>query len=262
MKLKLKQEEINLKAKTLEDISTNHENCDVQKFINYISEHLEKTNNLSNCKIENLNERELYQKLKEIFYFAVEKNDYLKALSIMCNKHYTDFININTNMFDNNGKNITYQVATISSKTNLNGSTLDLNLLRKLTKKDEILLVKKILIEPSKTKKDPHKEKYENHQFIEIDINESNLNEDSDLFLYFIEILKKDILVKDILHATKLYIDELMYQAKSIIKLSEVRNNQELALIGKKYKKAFEKYFEDQTPSQKTKIPKYKRKRK
>ena len=259
MKLKLKQEEINLKEKTLEDISTNHENCDVQKFINYINEHLDKANKLLNCKIENLNERELYQKLKEIFYFTVEEKDYLKALSSMYNKHYTDFININTNMFDNNGKNITYQVATISSKTYLNGSTLDLNLLKKLTKKDEILLVKKILIEPSKSKKDPYKEKYENHQFIEIDIKDFFLDENDDLFPYFIEILKKDILVKDILRDIKLYIGELMYQAKSIIKLSEVRNNQELAEIGKKYKKAFEAYFEEQ--SLKEESPKSKRKK-
>lgn len=244
MKLKLKQKEINLKEKTLEDISNNHKRCDVQKFIKYINEHLDKANDLLNCKIEGLNELELYKKLKEIFSFTIEKKDYLKALSMMHNKHYTSFININTNMYDNNGENITYQAVAISSKIYLNGSTLDLNSLRKLTQKEEILLIKKITVDSNK--KEPYKEKYENHQFIELDINESSLNENSELFPYFIEILKKEILVKDILRDIKLYIDELMYQAKSIIKLSEVRNNQELAEIGKKYKRAFETHFNEQ----------------
>lgn len=258
MKLKLK--EINLKEKTLEDISINREQCDVQKFIDYIKEHLDMANNLLNCKIENLDSVELYQKLRKLFDFSVEKTDYLKALSMMYKKHYTDFINVKTNMVDNNGNNIMYQAASVALKTYLNGSVLDINSLRKLTNKNEILIIKTIIISPDKDKKNQHREKHENHQFIEIDINESNLNEDSDLFLYLIEILKKDILVKDILHAIKLYIDELMHQAKSITKLSENHDNQELALIGKKYKKAFDTYFEKQNLS--PKISKSKRKKK
>ena len=259
MKLKLKLNEINLKEKTLEDISNNHQQCNVQNFLDYINEHLDKANNLLNCKIEELNEIELYQKLKPLFSFTIEKEDYLKALSRMHNKHYTAFININTNMFDNNGKNITYQAVAISSRAYLNGSTLDLNSLRKLTSKEDILLIKKIMVDSSKFKKEPYKEKYENHQFIELDITKPNLDENGELFLYFIEILKKEILVKDILRDIKLYIDELIYQAKSIIKLSEIRNNQELAKIGKKYKKAFEIYFKEQKSKEDS--PKTKRKR-
>ena len=68
-------------------------------------------------------------------------------------------------MFDNNDKNITYQAVAISSRAYLNGSTLDLNSLRKLTSKEDILLIKRIMVDSSKFKKEPYKEKYENHQF-------------------------------------------------------------------------------------------------
>jgi len=248
MKLKLKK--IDLREKTLEDISINSSQCDVQKFINYIIEHLNKANNLLNCKIENLNDMELYKKLSEIFDFIIEKKDYLRVLSKMYRKNYTDFIYIRTNMIDNSGNNIMYQVASIASKLFLNESTLDLNLIRDLTKKNDILIIKTLKTKNKISKKD----KYENHQFIEVDITHSHLNENSELFPYFIELLNKDILVKDILYDIKLYIDELMFQAKSITNLSKVRDNEEIALIGEKYKKALDTCFEDKTISKKRKI--------
>lgn len=256
MKLKLK--EIKLEEKTLEDISINHDRCDVQKFIDYIEDCLSKTNALLNCKIEALNDIELYQKLREIFDFTVEKKDYLRALSMMYKKHYTGFINIKTNMLDNNGNNIMYQAASVASRLYLDGSVLDLNSLRKLIDRNEILIIKTLKVKPLIKKDNLYKEKYESHQFIDVDITNCSLEPNNELFLYFIEILKKDILVKDILHDIKLYIDELMFQAKSITKLSNNRDNPQLALIGEKYKREFDK----QISFKNTKVSKTRRKAK
>lgn len=257
MKLTLKK--IHLKEITLEDISANSNQCDVQKFINYIKEHLKKANDLLNCKIESLSDIELYEKLREIYDFTIDKNDYLRVLSKIYGKHYTDFIYIKTNMMDNDGNNIMYHAAVGSSKLYLNESTLDLNSIRNLTKKNDLLIVKTIRILPENVKK----EKYENHQFIDIDITDCNLDEDSELFLYFIELIKKDILVKDILYDIKLYIEELMFQAKSITNLSKDEDNVELALIGERYKKALDNCFDDQSISKKRKIsvPKHKKRK-
>ena len=257
MKLRLKK--INLKEQTLEDISTNHDQCDVDKFIDYIKKHLGKANDLLNCKIEHLSDIDLYKKLSGIFDFVIEKSDYLRALSKMYGKHYTDFIYIKTNMVDNGDNNIMYQVVAVSSKVYLNQSILDLNSIRNLTKKNDLLIIKTIKVKREQLKK----EKYENHQFIEVDITDSKIDENSELFPYFIELIKKDILVKDVLYDIKLYIDELMFQAKSITILSKEPDNKELALIGEKYKKALDTCFDEKTISKKRKIsvPKHKKRK-
>lgn len=248
MKLTLKK--IRLKEITLEDISTNSNQCDVQKFIDYLEEHLRKANDLLDCKIESLSDIELYKKLKEIYDFTIDKNDYLRVLSKTYGKHYTDFILIRTNMVDDDGNNIMYQTAAVPSKLYLDKSILDLNSIRNLTKKNDLLIVKKHMVKFDTTRK----EKYENHQFVDIDVTDCNLNEDSELFLKFIELIKKDILVKDILYDIKLYIEELMFQAKSITVLSKDKENLELALIGERYKKALNNYFDEQSISKKRKI--------
>ena len=89
-------------------------------------------------------------------------------------------------------------------------------------------------------------------------------NDITNIFLFnFIELIKKDILVKDILYDIKLYIDELMFQAKSITILSKEPDNKELALIGERYKKALDNCFDEQSISKKRKIsvPKHKKRK-
>lgn len=257
--MKLKLRKVVLKDNTLEDIALHPESYDVQKFINYIKRHLNNANDLLNSKLDDLSDIELYRKLVKLFCFIVDKKDYLRVLSMIYGKHYTDFIYIRTNFVDEDNNTIMYQAAAIVSKSYLNDSILDLNSIRNLTKKNDLLFIKKIITNPKVSKK----EKYENHQFIEIDINDPYLRERSELFPYFIKLIKKDILTKDILYDIKLYIDELMFQAKSITDLSKNSDNLELALIGDSYKRALDSCFEDKVISKKRKIsiPKHKKKK-
>ena len=73
-----------------------------------------------------------------------------------------------------------------------------------------------------------------------------NLNESNELFEYAIELIKKEVKLKNnlkkILNDLESYINELMYQAKCITKLSE-SEDKTLKQIGKEYKKSFEENF-------------------
>ena len=62
----------------------------------------------------------------------------------MYGKHYTNFIDIKTNMVDSEDNNIIYQASATSSILYLNKNTLDLKLIRKLTNKNELLIIKQL----------------------------------------------------------------------------------------------------------------------
>ena len=170
MKLFLKP--ITLKEDTLEEI--NRGNYDVNNFISSINEYLSRANDLIYTKIESLNELELYQKLKPIYNIKLNTNDYLKALSKKYNKHYTNFITIRVNE-DN------YFVLSTNKYAYLNESTIDLNKIRNLINREELIILNKELI----------RNEY--------------LDETNELFSKFLKILKKEHIVKNILFNLKCY---------------------------------------------------------
>lgn len=219
MKLFLKP--ITLKEDTLEEI--NRGNYDVNNFISSINEYLSRSNDLIYTKIESLNEIEVAQKLKPIYNIKLNTNDYLKALSKKYNKHYTNFITIRVNE-DN------YFVLSTNKYAYLDESTIDLNKFRNLINREELIILNKELI----------RNEY--------------LDETNELFSYFLEILKKELLVKNILFDLKWYTKEVMHQARTVADLANNEKNPELFEIGKMYKKALANCYNEGTISKTKKI--------
>lgn len=219
MKLILKP--ITLKEDTLNEINSG--NYDVNNFISSINEYLSRANDLIYTKIESLNKLELYQKLKPIYNIKLNSNDYLKALSKKYNKHYTNFITIRVN--DDN-----YFAITTNKYAYLDESIIDLTKFRNLINREELILINKQLI------------------------NNKYLDETNELFSYFLEILKKELLVKNILFDLKWYTKEVMHQARRVADLANNDKNPELAEIGKMYKVALDNCYNEGTISKTKKI--------
>lgn len=219
MKLFIKT--ITLKEDTLEEI--NRGNYDVNNFIATINEYLSRANDLIYTKIESLNELELYQKIKPIYNIKLNTNDYLKALSKKYNKHYTNLISIRVNEEN-------YFVLSTNKYAYLDESTIDLNKFRNLINREELIILNKELI----------RNEY--------------LDETNELFSYFLEILKKELLVKNILFDLKWYTKEVMHQARTVADLANNEKNPELFEIGKMYKKALANCYNEGTISKTKKI--------
>ena len=219
MKLFLKP--ITLKEDTLNEINSG--NYDVNLFISSIKSYLSRANDLIYTKIESQNALELYQKLKPIYNIKLNTNDYLKALSKKYNKHYTNFITIRDN--DDN-----YFAITTNKYAYLDESTIDLNKFRNLINREELIILNKEII----------RDEY--------------LDETNELFSYFLEILKKELLVKNILFDLKWYTKEVMHQARTVADLANNEKNPELFEIGKMYKKALDNCYNEGTISKTKKI--------
>lgn len=194
MKLILKP--ITLKEDTLNEINSG--NYDVTNFISSIKDYLKRSNDILYTKIESLDAFELYQILKPIYNIKINTNDYLKALSKKHNKYYTNFITIKVNE-DN------YFALSTSKYAYLDESIIDLNKFRNLTNREELVILNKQLI------------------------NNEYLDETNCLFPYFLEILKKELLVKNILFDLKWYTKEVMHQARSVTDLANNDKKTELA---------------------------------
>lgn len=219
MKLILKP--ITLKEDTLNEINIG--NYDVNLFISSITSYLEKANDLLYTKIESLNALELYQKLKPIYNIKLNTNDYLKALSKKYNKYYTNFITIRVNE-DN------YFVLSTNKYAYLDESTIDLNKFRNLINREELIILNKELI----------RNEY--------------LDESNELYPYLLEILQKELQVKNILFDLKWYTKEVMHQARRVADLANNDKNPELAEIGKMYKVALDNCYNEGTISKTKKI--------
>lgn len=248
--MKLKRKKIDLKERTLKGIIDNPNEQKIRDFTNYISLKIDKANYLITHKIENLDSKELYKRLKTFFDIYVNPEDYLKVLSKMNNKHYVHFIHIKTNMVDKDGNTIEYFGAATSPIMFYQNSHIDLKTIRKITNSNEFFI-----IQTAKTnEKLACKEKYENHQQMALDITNSSIDEESILFPYLIELLKKSILIKEILYNLKLYINELQYQANCITSLSKDKDS-EYQEIGEKYQQALIECYETKPFSRKRRIP-------
>lgn len=237
---------IDLKNEIERDIELN--NYDTNKFVEYIKTHLDKANFLLENKILDLESKELYDALKELFDMKYDNEDYLEILSDLYGKHYTDIISIKTNMIDENGYNIEYIGARTKKLPNYN-SRLYLSELRNITNSYEFVVLKQQKHKLNDELK--QEEKYENHQFINFD---QNLDKNNELFDYVLDLVKRTIkdkgVLKQVLSDLKKYIDNLMHQAKEIAKLSE-SDNPQIRQIGLLYKKTLEENFNKKNLTQK-----------
>ena len=246
MKLTLKK--IYLKEETERDIESNI--YDINKFIDYIKEHLKKANFLIENKILDLDEQELYDALKEVFDIKYDEEDYLEILSKKYEKHYTKIITLGTDMIDDEGYNISYLGAAIKDfKEYSPNYKLNLGELNNITKSYDFIILKK----------NKHKLNYElkpQERYTDLpqmNFNQ-NLDENNELFDKVLDLVRKTIkdkkVLKQVLSDLQKYINELMYQAKTITKLSE-SDNPQVRQIGKEYKKAFEENFNKKQLTQK-----------
>ena len=248
MKLVLK--ETNLKEITENDIMMH--DFDTDKFVEYIKTHLDKANYLIENKIVDFEPEELYNSLKEVFDFKFDNDDYLRILSDINNKHYTDIVTINTTMVDNEGYNISCIGAatkkTIQKMPNSNGK-MNLTDLREITDSFDFAIFKQVKHKLNDEFKQA--EKYEDKQYISLD---GDLTKNEELYEEVLELLKRTIkdkkMLKQVLSDLDKYIKDLMWQAKQIAKLSEEQNPQ-VKQIGFLYKKALEENFNKKSLTQK-----------
>ena len=244
MKLVLKK--INLKEETERDIESGY--YDIDKFIESIKTHLKKANFLLENKILDLDEQELYDALKEVFEIKYDEQDYIDILSDVNNKHYTQIIHLNTTMVDNEGNNISC-IGAATGKFKIYRDEINLTDLRKETGSSDFAIFKQVKHKLNDEYKQA--EKYENMQYVSFD---GDITKNKDLFESILKILRKTIkdkkVLKQILSDLQKYINELMYQAKEITKLSE-SDNPQVKQIGKEYKKALEENFNKKSLTQK-----------
>jgi len=223
-------------------------NYDTDKFVEYIKTHLDKANFLLENKILNLDSEDLYYALKEVFDIKYDNQDYLEILSDTYEKHYTNITSIQTYMIDENGYNIELIGAAIRNLPNYTGR-VSLNELRKITNSYDYIIFKETKHKLNEKLKQA--EKYEELPQINFD---TNLDENNELFDKVLDLVRKTIkdkkVLKQVLSDLKKYIDNLMYQAKSIAKLSEEENPQ-VKQIGLLYKKALEENFSKKNLTQK-----------
>lgn len=142
-------------------------------------------------KISEIDPIELYNVLKKTFDIKLDKNDYLKILSIKNDKHYNKIIRTKTTMFDLSGNNISYNCM-ISKKVKIDNNRLDKNKLRKLTNSKDILLLKEYRIPDNLYLGKIEKEEPFPLQYFNIE--NPSIDEDSELFVYITEYIQKEVL--------------------------------------------------------------------
>ena len=248
--MRISTKKISLEEDTLKDIKSNNINTEI--FIDRINEYLEKSSYLVNNKMEDMNAHEFYNSLRKVFNIHFDPNDYLKILSLMNNKHYSRYINIRTNMYDENNYNVSYFGAATNKSNCMDNDLIDLNNIRKLTESNELVLLKPIFKKDNNISK--NKEKYESHLLEGVNINSSIIDEESILYPYACQLVKKELMVKNILYCLKLYNDEVIHQVRDITGLALIKNDDYIANIGKKYKKAYDKATNDEVISKREKI--------
>jgi len=244
MKLVLKK--TNLKEITENDIMMH--DFDTDKFVGYIRTHLDKANFLLENKVLDLEPEELYNNITEVFEIKYDDQDYIDILSDVNKKHYTQILHLNTTMVDNNGNNISCIGAATRAVPNYN-KRIPLSELRNITDSYDFAIFKQVKHKLNEEFKQA--EKYEDKQYISFD---KDLDENSELFEQVLNLLRRTIkdkkVLKQVLSDLNKYINDLMYQAKQIAKLSEEQNPQ-VKQIGLLYKKALEENFNKKRLTQK-----------
>ena len=246
MKLVLK--ETNLKEITENDIMMH--DFDTDKFVEYIKTHLDKANNLIENKVLDLEPEELYNALKDVFEIKYDDQDYIDILSDVNKKHYTQILHLNTTMVDNEGYNISCIGAVTKAVPNYTGR-VNLSELRNITNSYDFAIFKQVKHKLNDEFKQA--EKYENMQYVSFD---GDITKNEDLLESILNLLRKTIkdkkVLKQVLSDLDKYINDLMYQARQIAKLSEEQNPQ-VKQIGLLYKQPLEENFNKKNLTQKDK---------
>ena len=153
-------------------------------------------------------------------------------------KHYRKKITIKTTMFDNNNNNILYDCIA-SSKADLEeNDKLDIRSLRRLTNSEDLLLLKEYRIPDDLYK--GKVEKQESFHFLEYNIENPIIDEDSELFQFAVDYIQKELLVKDVLYDLKQYIIELEHQRTGITGLSQKPDKNKYKARAIAYKNAYD----------------------
>lgn len=248
--MKIVAKKITLKKDTLNDIRDN--NIDTVQYVERIKGYLEKANYLITNKMIDMNSIEFYKALNEVFDIHFDPNDYLKILSLMNNKHYNRFLNVNTNMYDENDYNVSYFGVATKKVDVLDEDTISVQKLRKYTDSSDLLLLR-----PDYKKNvniETNKEKFESHLFNYINVNNEIIDENNPLFPYAAVLAKKTLLVKHVLFELKQYVDEVKHQVRAINGLALVKDDEVVANIGKLYKRAYDRATNDRVIPKKEKI--------
>ena len=227
--------DITLKKDTMNNIKNGI--IDVNKYIEYIQEHLSYASYLEETKLQSLDEQSLYEGLSKVFDIELDDNDLLEIMKEKYNKHYTDIMQLKTTMVDNAGNNIA--LIGISTKGIANNKkVILLKELRRIVNSYDFIIIQTLKNKLQKPIKNP--ENYEDYQFINV----SKEFDDTDgLFAYKIKLLRNKLknpsTLEYILKKVRQYKRELMYQAKNITKYSqkEVADEYRGELYNKKRKK-------------------------
>ena len=231
MELQLK--DITLKEDTYKDMK--NKNTNTSLFIKTIKMNLENARFLHDNNMKKMDSIDLYKALKKVFDIKLDIKDYIKILSMKNKKHYSKKIRIKTTMFDNNNNNILYDCIAASKADLEENDRLDLRSLRRLTNSEDLLLLKEYRIPDDLYK--GKVEKQESFHFLEFNIENTIIDEDSELFQFIIEYIQKQILVKDVLYDLKQYIIELEHQ-RTELSLKPDKNKYKTMAIA--YKNAYD----------------------
>ena len=226
---------ITLKNDTIQQI--NNGIIDTTKFVDYIKKNVMYSNNIIETKLLSLDEDELYEMLSKIFEIEFDESDLFKILRNKYNKHYINKLTLKTNLVDIDLNKITL-VGAATKNVLLSNTAVPITELRNIVNSYDFIVLKTV-----KTKL---KEKPDNYdKFEKFTFETASLDDDSDIFEYKKELLKKDIkdkkVLTTILDLTKKYLSELISQAKTITRLGE--ENESLKPISLEYKKAYETNF-------------------
>ena len=234
MELQLK--DITLKEDTYKDMK--NKNTNTSLFIKTIKMNLENARFLHDNNMKKMDSIDLFKALKKVFDIKLDIKDYIKIISMKNKKHYSKKIRIKTTMFDNNNNNILYDCIAASKADLEENDRLDLRSLRRLTNSEDLLLLKEYRIPDDLYKGKVEKE--ESFHFLEYNIKNPIIDEDSELFQFIIEYIQKQILVKDVLYDLKQYIIELGHQRTDITGLSQKPDKNKYKASGIAYKNAYD----------------------
>lgn len=239
MELQLK--DITLKEDTYKDMKNKNNNTSL--FIEKIKQNRENAIFLYKNNMKKMDSIDLYKALIKVFDIKIDINDYIKILSMKNKKHYRKKITIKTTMFDNNNNNLLYDCIA-SSKANLEeNDKLDIRSLRRLTNSEDLFLLKEYRIPDDLYKGKVEKE--ESFHFLEYNIENPIIDEDSELFQFAVDYIQKELLVKDVLYDLKQYLIELDHQINAIKVLSLKPDKNKYKTMAIAYKSAYDKSRED-----------------
>ena len=247
MKLEIKS--VTLRSDTERDIASGVTDEKIIKFINYIKEHITYANFLINNRIDMMDADTLYNALIKVFNISFDASDYLKMLARREKVNYTRLIRVQTNMMDK-GKSVAFLGAATSKISFYDGTVIDVKTLRRITSSFDFLIIQKI-DNPDYVPKCPLR--LENYCALEIDVSKGEIDEDSELFPDAKALIRREILVKDVLYVLKWYVKEINFQARGITDLSRAKDENK-AMIGKRYKRALDMAFNDHVIPKREKV--------